>query len=125
MRQQIITGFFIALVLNFASCEQKKGERCQWNDDCAEGLICCFDIGGTPGSDGICKTESECTGHDGYQDVTGETGRDDDFVEPDTNNNSETETTDNIDNFDYFEYIEWDRTDTEEYQSDDNAEKFE
>ncbi len=60
MKRKMTPLLVAPLLLVVISCEQKEGERCQQNNDCGSGLICCFGVGGVPGSDGTCKRESEC-----------------------------------------------------------------
>ena len=39
-----------------AGCKQGKGERCQVQSDCDDGLTCVLSAGATPQSGGSCQT---------------------------------------------------------------------
>lgn len=47
-------GLTLSVLTVLPACKQGEGERCQINDDCAEGLLCDF-AGNTPTIGGSCK----------------------------------------------------------------------
>jgi hypothetical protein len=74
--------FFIGLalattlgILGLGSCTQAEGERCQRDEDCESGLVCCKEALAEPTSDGICRPEGAAcasTPTDGGSDTTRE-----------------------------------------------------
>jgi hypothetical protein len=54
MRGLLAWGFAVGLLGFVPACKQQLGDRCQINDDCADGLYCELS-GNTPATGGTCK----------------------------------------------------------------------
>ncbi len=55
----VIGWGILAPALLLSACKQGEGDRCNWNDDCSEGLICCV----TPENrvkGGVCVLPMQC-----------------------------------------------------------------
>jgi hypothetical protein len=58
-----LTALLLAAPLLLAGCKQGEGDRCQLDEDCSEGLRCCYQVA-NPSAQDIIETGGTCTPND-------------------------------------------------------------
>ncbi|MBN2723081.1 MAG: hypothetical protein JXR95_03310 [Deltaproteobacteria bacterium] len=61
LKKSALLVSFLFLIL--ASCTQGQGDRCEIDNDCDDGLICCHPVG-EAGSEGTCQLYEDCCKND-------------------------------------------------------------